>query len=166
MIYLFITTIIIIIIQAYFVIDLQKKNRYLKVQEHKKDKSIELNKSKYDFMLEWVAIHKLGYSLANHLERSGYHRIAIYGMGEIGYLIYDALKDSNVEVIYFIDNNADNLYHSLPVYKLKDNLPSADVILISIFGNIDSVTKELKKKIGNVLNITEAINSVGLEQEN
>lgn len=166
MIYAIIATILIIIIQGYLLYKLYKENRNLMEQNQKKDENIERNKSKYEFMLEWVTIQKYCYSLADFLGKYGYNRVAIYGMGEIAYLIYDALKDSDVEVVYFIDNNADNLYHSLPIFKLKDELPYTDLVLIAIFGNVEWVSRELKNKVENVLSIIDVVKAVGLNRSN
>ena len=49
-----------------------------------------------------------------------------------------------MEVRYFIDRNASYLKEDIPVYPLREGLPSVDLILISLVESIKDITKELK----------------------
>lgn len=50
--------------------------------------------------------------------------IAIYGAGKMGELIYDDLLESDLDIKYFIDKNADSLYYGIddmPIYNLEES---------------------------------------------
>lgn len=58
------------------------------------------------FLNQWATYNK-NHTLAYELLNRGYHKIAIFGAGAIGRLIYEALADSPVEVLYFFDETPD-----------------------------------------------------------
>ena len=83
-------------------------------------------------------------SIGHMLCEKGYIRIAIYGLGCIGKHVIAELKNSDIQIIYGIDQNAHNLKFDFPLYTIEDNLPQVDLILITI--NDDKVRKQLCEK--------------------
>lgn len=114
-------------------------------------KQIQFHKKHY-FKMEYIYnifdqllnLTESGQSIGTMLCENGYDRIAIYGLGGIGKHIVEELRNTNVQVIYGIDQNAHSLKFSFPVYTIENVLPKVDLILITI--KDDKVRKRLCEK--------------------
>lgn len=88
---------------------------------------------------------------AEALIRKGYRKIAIYGFGYMGMKLYKNLTGTAVDVVYAIDQNADNIqrdrYIEIPLIQPSDELEQVDAIVISIPSAFNSIQSLLKKKI-------------------
>ena len=80
-------------------------------------------------------------------------KIAIYGAGELGELLFDDLKDfSEIKVQYFIDKNADSLYYGIDDMEIfsLDELKYAspvDAIIITPYPFYDQIKEELDRHL-------------------
>ena len=59
-------------------------------------------------MQQWVKVYQSGHNLQDYFKKNNYRKIAVYGMSEIGYMILKELEETEIEVLYCIDKNADN----------------------------------------------------------
>ena len=92
---------------------------------------------------EWLKVRQDGRSLVQYFEKQGYKNIAIYGMSYLGERLVDELRDSDVKVQYGIDKNAENIYSSVEVMNLSDDLPKVDAIVITAVFFFDEIAEEL-----------------------
>lgn len=112
----------------------------------------------YDITSQWISHKQNGISLAKYFTGKGYHSIAIYGMGRLGILLYEELKDSDVEVVYGIDRDPYCTYPELKIVQPEDELERADVIVVTpviAFYDIEGMLAE-KTEIP-VLSIEEVV---------
>ena len=97
-------------------------------------------------MNQYVVTKQRHQELAAYFEEKGYRTIAIYGMSHIGQRVIDDLKDSNIEVLYGVDERADRLTYSLPIYKPSDELPQVDAIVVTAY-DFDEIAEKLSEKV-------------------
>lgn len=121
-------------------------NRVMKksvnVVQNKSDKYWTL----FVMMNQWVRIKQGGKKLSDYFEKYGYKKIAIYGMGYAGETLLSELKDSNIEIAYGIDRNADKILLDIDILSLEDNLPGVDVIVVTAVTYFEEVEEALSKR--------------------
>jgi len=93
---------------------------------------------------QWLSVRQEGRSLVSFFEDYEYKTVAVYGMSFLGERLVQELKDSNIEVKYAIDKNADNIYtEDVEVKDLSDDLPEVDVIVVTAVYFFDEIEEEL-----------------------
>lgn len=98
-------------------------------------------------MNQWVRIIQDEKSIPVYLEKKGFKRIAIYGMGFIGETLYDELKDTPVKVIYGIDGAKDKVYADIPLFYPDDELPKIDAVIVTSIYYYEDIKKKLEHKV-------------------
>lgn len=101
----------------------------------------------YRLLIEWLRIKQEGESLVPFFVQNGYKTVAIYGMKELGERLYDELKDSEIEVKYIIDKNADTIYADVDVVDPEDTLEDVDVIVVTAIHYFDEIEENLSGKV-------------------
>lgn len=101
----------------------------------------------YRLLIEWLRIKQEGKSLMSFFVQNGYKTVAIYGMKELGERLYDELKDSEIEVKYIIDKNADAIYADVDVVDPEDTLEDVDVIVVTAIHYFDEIEETLAAKV-------------------
>lgn len=101
----------------------------------------------YNILIQWLSIRQEGKSLVSYFTQNEYGKIAIYGMKELGERLYDELKDSEVEIKYIIDKNADAIYADVDVVTPDDPLEDVDVIVVTAVHYFDEIEMMLEQKI-------------------
>lgn len=109
-----------------------------------KQQNLEKHQRLFLVLDAWVKKKQQGKSMAAFLKRSGFHTAAIYGMGNIGELLEDELKNS-IEISYGIDRR--NILAGFPVYKPEDDLPETDVVIVTAVYEFEEIEGMLKKKL-------------------
>lgn len=102
----------------------------------------------YAILLQWVHMHNEGKTVGAYLKKRGYNTVAIYGMKELGEELLFELKDSEIEVKYAIDKNADDLYVETDVYRPDEELESVDAVIVTAIHWFDEIERDMKKKLG------------------
>lgn len=92
---------------------------------------INLYESYYNLVCHWMADKQRGITLEKNLREKNYHSIAIYGMGTLGCLLYEDLKDSDIEVKYGIDLDSFCKYPGLNMIEPKDKFEEVDAIVVT-----------------------------------
>ena len=101
------------------------------------------------------------YSLAHTFQNMGYKSVAIYGMKEVGERLYNELKDTETEVKYVIDQNADSIYADVDIYSPDDKLPEVDIIVVTATYYYNSILSNLKDKVScPIISLDDVINSI------
>ncbi len=88
-------------------------------------------RNNFQIAYKWLFLEKNGQRLSNFFIKKPDQRIAVYGYGQIGKLLEKELDNCNINIEYFIDRNADNIVCNCPIYKLSDELPEIDVIIVT-----------------------------------
>ena len=84
-----------------------------------------------------------GPSPLDFFERHNLYRIAIYGAGDLGKSIETVLKNTDVKVCFYIDQNAEFIQSKLPVYRKECVQGEVDAVIITIKNK--AVKEEVKK---------------------
>lgn len=111
-------------------------------------------------MNQYLVTKQQGKKIEDFFEKKGIETIAIYGMSHIGQRIIDDLKDSNVKVLYGIDQRADRLTYELDIYHPEDELPEVDAIVVTAY-DFDEIAEQLVSKTeGEILDFDDIIFSL------
>ncbi len=97
-------------------------------------------------MNQWVKVKQEGKNLASYFEKNGYRKIAVYGMSYAGETFVNELKDSQIELKYGIDKNADQLYADIDIVTLEDNLEEVDAIVVTPIFFFEEIEEQLSQK--------------------
>ena len=113
----------------------------------------------------WVKARAEGNCLEEYFRKRGIKNIGIYGMAELGQTLYKELTNSDINVLYGIDQNPGALvFHDFPVYSMADEIPEADLIVVTPFVYFHDIYRELKKKVNiPVVSLREIV--YGIYQE-
>lgn len=74
------------------------------------------------------------------------HRVAIYGIAELGQRLYDELVESGIKVEYIIDNNPNVIFYDYKIVSMKDDFLPVDAIIVTPILFYDEIKNEIKKK--------------------
>lgn len=101
------------------------------------------------FMLmnQWVRVKQEGKGVADYLNRKGYKKVAIYGMGYAGETLIRELHGSDIEIGYGIDREADNIYAEFKVVKPDEELGKVDAVIVTSITFFREIEGELCAKI-------------------
>lgn len=111
-------------------------------------------------MNQYLVTKQMGKKIESFFEEKNIKTIAIYGMSHIGQRIIDDLRDSDVQVMYGIDQRADRLTYELDIYHPEDELPDVDAIVVTAY-DFDEIAELLAGKTNcNILAFHEIIFSL------
>lgn len=104
----------------------------------------------YALAQQWLMNKSQNKDLKRYFEEHGFQKIAVYGMGTLGELFYDEIKDKGIKVQYFIDKNAEEIYFGLDDISVVgldgiDGQEEVDAIIVTPVFNFDEIEKELEK---------------------
>lgn len=116
-------------------------------------------------LIRWKKMEQSGIKLAEQIYNAGYSRVAIYGMGELGWIVCDELLNSGVEVVYAIDREADklscNAFTNIPDVRLKlpeENLEPVDLIIVTALNSYQEIKTVLQERYSyKVMSIEELV---------
>ena len=101
----------------------------------------------YRLLITWLEAKQDGKDFSDYFERNEIKTVAIYGMAGLGERLLQELIDTNVEVKYIIDQNADNIVTSLPKCKPCDELDRVDAIIVTAVYYYQDIEEMLAKKV-------------------
>lgn len=117
---------------------------YKKMKQHEEDfKVIKKNEAILKLFSQWILIKQEGKSIGDYLKANGYKRIAIYGMSFAGERLLDDLKQTDVEVAYGIDQNADRIFSEIEVVSQDGDLRPVDAIIVTAIYYFDEIEEKL-----------------------
>ena len=99
----------------------------------------------YNTLLMWIWAHLHYISFGDYIREKGYNSVAIYGMGDLGNLLYDELEKDSIKVSFVVDNNK-GVFCNCPVYSLDDEIPNVDFVLITVESQSGLIADCLEKK--------------------
>lgn len=115
----------------------------------------------YDLLVQWLNNIQEDNSIDTYLVKNGYKTVAIYGMKEVGQLLYNEIAKSDVEVKYVIDKNAENLDCEVPCYKPDHNLEQVDCVIVTAIHYFDEIKTDLLSIIeSDILSVEDLVYGV------
>ena len=104
----------------------------------------------YLMMNQWVKVKQDGKNLVSYFEGHGYKRIVIYGMSYAGETLVNELKNSDIEIVYAIDQKKGiyPMYASLDIFTPDDTSPTVDVdaVVVTPITFFDEIEAKLSDK--------------------
>ena len=101
----------------------------------------------FNTLKRWLENRNKGKTLDEYFKSYGYKTIGIYGAGDLGNLVYEELKNSDIEIAFFVDRNAEGLHEvdTIPVISVSEisSAKKVDVLLITPIGNYEEISKSL-----------------------
>lgn len=97
-------------------------------------------------MNKWVKVKQEGKNLSSYFTEHGYKRIAIYGMSYAGETLINELKDSDIELVYGIDQKK-GLYSYIDILSLDEDLPEVDAVIVTAITFFDEIEEMLSEKV-------------------
>lgn len=115
----------------------------------------------YGILNYWLTLKEEHKTLEFYFTQNGYEDIAIYGMKDLGIHLFEELKNTNVNVLYGIDKNADCIYAEIEVYKPGYHMPDVDVIVVTAVHYFDEIKKELQQYTdAHIISLADVLNEV------
>lgn len=132
-------------------IGLERGIRMISYKKRFQDKEYEnrRNEEKFRLLSQWIRLKNHNIYLKKFFEYQNISTIAIYGMGDIGKLLYDELKatEYNHIVKYGLDSKIEGEYDGLTICSLtSDNEPVDSIIITPVL-----ITDEIENRIYEVL---------------
>lgn len=110
-------------------------------------------------LYQWILNEHNGFTIEAYLLGKGFKRILIYGAGIIGECLFHVLKDSDVEIVGFIDEEKSKemtSIHNINVYS-PQSLPTVDtfdVVIVSVGHLYYSISHIIKNMYGDIILIS------------
>ncbi|MBR3723273.1 MAG: hypothetical protein IKN12_11025 [Selenomonadaceae bacterium] len=101
----------------------------------------------YKLMFHWVLEKQKGRNLTDYLIERDYKSIAIYGMNYVGQALMGEIFNRGITVKYGIDQNADDIFTDVKIYKPIDNLEAVDVVVVTPITHFEQIKKVLSEKM-------------------
>lgn len=103
----------------------------------------------YEVMRDWLDRSGDIGALEKRIVENGFRTIAIYGMGDLGKMLYRKLSSSSIKVVYAIDRNPRRIDNDLKVISPNDAFEEVDVIVVTIVAEFDAIKRLLETKTTN-----------------
>lgn len=98
-------------------------------------------------MNQWVRAKQDGKSFASCLRNMGIKTIAVYGMHYIGETLIRELENTEIQILYGIDKNAeDMIYPEVDVITMDSRFEPVDAIIVTAITCFDEIKGALEKK--------------------
>ena len=100
----------------------------------------------------WYALNSMltlrerGISIAKYLQKKGYKKIAIYGLGMLGKHLAIELKEDGYSISFGIDQSRNQLDKNFPVISLQDEKREADLIIVTVFYDYINIKEKIREK--------------------
>lgn len=127
---------------ARFIIGDKKKDKQLD------DQWIRLQRIRcnYQIIKKMLQFRQQGKLLKNYFTENESYKIAIYGFADIGKLLYEELKNTEISVEYLIDRRADRISAEIPVVFPEEELKEVDFIVVTSPYYYADIKEMLSKK--------------------
>ena len=121
-----------------------------KFSSHKMLKTKEMSDKHFSLFLmmnQWVKIKQEGKNLCKYFLDNNYKDIAIYGMSYVGETLVEELRNTEINIKYGIDKNADTIFSDIELTTIEESLEMVDVVVVTAITYFDEVAEKLSKKL-------------------
>lgn len=117
--------------------------------------------SYYELVYKWLVNKNNGKKIEEYFKKNGYNKIAIYGAGTLGELLYHDLENCNIEVKGFMDKNTSVGIDNVKTYQIEEMRENKEVdciVVTPIFCFCD-IEDELREKgiINKIVSLEEIV---------
>ena len=145
----------------YEFLDKKKKSKWINNSNLLQTSKVQLA---YYWIMKWLKLKQKGISLSDYLQKENIHSIAIYGMAQIGCLVFDELENTTVKIEYVMDRNDQNAMKIIKMINPEGELPKVDAIIVTVLSQEKQLIDWLKGKCSyKICGLTEIIKQ--LEEE-
>lgn len=124
------------------------KEYFTKSSISKYEQTCERNKMVIKILEKWISNVQEGKFIIEYFRKKNIKSIGIYGLGCVASRLCDELNNTEIEIRYIIDRNADRLISDFRLVTLDNNLEEVDTIVVTPVDQFELIRKELEKKIG------------------
>lgn len=96
-----------------------------------------------DMMNQWLILEQEGKRIDRFIKKQGWIKVAVYGMAIYGRHIIRDLKSSDCAVVYAVDQKKMDDYDGVKVWRPRDPLPQADVLINSVIHEHSKIVEEM-----------------------
>ena len=100
----------------------------------------------FNILKLWFWAEMNEYSVSEYIRSNYGNTVAIYGMTDLGELLYQRLKKDGVLVKYIVDKNP-NVLCDCKLFSPEDDLPEIDVIIVTSEYYYTEIREYLEKKV-------------------
>ena len=100
----------------------------------------------FNLLDAWMTIKEEEKSMASYFEKNGYSQIAVYGLGKIGNHFLREMEGTDIKILYAIDAKGEKLNPNIPIYTLEDEIPKADVIVVTATFDYKNIKENLGQR--------------------
>lgn len=118
-----------------------------KVQYNMLKDKVEKLSEFYNILIQWISLKEKGIAIGDFIKKGGYRTVAIYGMKELGELLYEEMKNSDICVEYVIDQSREFIFIDVPVLKPNEALFPVDIIIVTAVHYFEEIKELLKSKV-------------------
>ncbi|MCM1231276.1 MAG: hypothetical protein NC489_14240 [Ruminococcus flavefaciens] len=119
----------------------------------------------YNLLMSWKFAEQEGRKLTDKLREMHVKKIAVYGMGKVGWLVCNEILQSDIELAYAIDKNAErlayNAFSDIPdvfLFTPDDELGEVDAVIVTAVNSFNEIEEFLKPKInGQIISLKDII---------
>ena len=94
---------------------------------------------------KWIYLYHYDLNIKDWLDKMNKNSVAIYGMGDLGQLLYYELSKNGVSVNYTIDQNYEYKNSEVNIYPLTEKLEQVDVVIVALIDPNDKLIKNIEK---------------------
>ncbi len=111
----------------------------------------------------WLENRNQNKTFSDYFHQYRYQTIAIYGAGDLGRLLYEEIRGTDVIVKYFVDRNAEGIHQidGIPVITIQElhDMEEVDALIITPIGNYDAISQVLARHAPEMrtLSLREAV---------
>lgn len=122
-----------------------------KIKEEKgiiqKVNTFEQIRERHDKLLDnWMHLRDINVEFSKYFKKYGCYKIGIYGAGKLGAHLFYELVKGDIEVVFGIDKNSENVQFPIKVYAPDQQIPKVDAIVITVIDKYGEISKMLNEK--------------------
>lgn len=95
----------------------------------------------------WLRLREQGKKLEKYLVKEHIEKIGIYGVGMMGRHLISELSNSEIKIVYAIDQKAEFIESLVEIYRPDEVFPTVDAIIITILSDVEEIIDRINKKI-------------------
>jgi FlaA1/EpsC-like NDP-sugar epimerase len=98
-------------------------------------------------MTNWCMAFTEGTAIGVWLVEHNYKRIAIYGMGISGEILFKQLSSNKeINVVCGIDRNKDIKISGLEMYSIENEIPQVDIVVVTAVYSFEQIKADIEMK--------------------
>lgn len=94
---------------------------------------------------QWLILKMKGMNISSSLREDGVRKIAVYGMGINGRHLVRELCDTDIEIVYALDQKKMPPFMGINIIKPETEIPKVDLIVNSVIYAQAEVCKKIEK---------------------